>query len=85
MGRHPRPRQALATRDAAVSPRALFGTSREGLLRERPSGSEFVPGIHIEAVRNDGTLAGVHSLDGIEGGGDNGSTARVEWTLRPAE
>ncbi len=49
------------------------------------NGSEFVPGIHTEAVRDDGTLAGVHSLEGIEGGGDNGSTARVEWTLRPAE
>ena len=49
------------------------------------NGSEFVPGIHTEAVRDDGTLGGVHSLDGIEGGGDNGSTARVEWSLRPAE
>jgi hypothetical protein len=29
-------------------------------------------------------LAGVHNLEGIEGGGDNGSTARVEWSLRPA-
>jgi hypothetical protein len=47
-------------------------------------GSEFGPGIHTEAVRDDGTLGGVHSLDGIEGGGNNGSTARVEWSLRPA-
>jgi hypothetical protein len=49
------------------------------------NGSEFVPGIHTEAVRDDGTVGGVHSLDGIEGGGDNGSTARVEWSLRPGE
>jgi hypothetical protein len=48
------------------------------------TGSEFGPGIHAEAVRDDGTLGGVHSLEGIEGGGDNGSTARVEWSLRPA-
>ena len=47
------------------------------------NGSEFGPEIHTEAVRGDGTLGGVHSLDGIEGGGDNGSTARVEWSLRP--
>jgi len=47
-------------------------------------GSEFEPGVHTEAVRDDGSLGGVHSLDGIEGGGDNGSTARVEWSLRPA-
>ena len=49
------------------------------------NGSEFVPGVHTAAVRDDGTLAGVHSLEGIEGGGDNGSAARVEWSLRPAE
>ena len=48
-------------------------------------GSEFGPGVHTEAVRDDGTVAGVHSLEGIEGGGNNGSTARVEWSLRPAE
>ena len=48
-------------------------------------GSEIEPGVHTEAVRPDGPLGGVHSLDGIEGGGDNGSTARVEWSLRPAE
>ena len=33
---------------------------------------------------DDGSLGGVHSFDGIEGGGDTGSTARVEWNLRPA-
>jgi hypothetical protein len=48
-------------------------------------GSEFEPGVHAEAVREDGTLGGVHDLEGIEGGGNNGSTARVEWSLRPAE
>ena len=48
-------------------------------------GSEFEPGVHTEAVRDDGSLGGVHSLDGIEGGGDNESTARVEWSLHPAE
>ena len=46
-------------------------------------GSEFEPGVHTEAVRDDGSVAGVHSLDGLEGGGDNGSKARVEWSLRP--
>ena len=71
------------------------GTPRPGIDRLYPgwfdfagslytNGSEFVPGIHTEAVRGDGTLAGVHSLDGIEGGGDSDSTARVEWNLRPA-
>ena len=49
------------------------------------NGSEFVPGVHTEAVRDDGTVGGVHNLEGIEGGGDNGSTARVEWSLRPAQ
>jgi len=48
-------------------------------------GSEFEPGVHTETVRDDGSVAGVHNLEGIEGGGDNGSTARVEWSLRPAE
>ena len=48
-------------------------------------GSEFGPEVHTEAVRDDGTLAGVHNLEGIEGGGDNGSTARVEWSLHPAD
>ena len=51
------------------------------------NGSEFGsdPGIHTEAVRDDGTLGGVHTLDGVEGGGYSGSTARVEWSLHPAE
>jgi hypothetical protein len=48
-------------------------------------GSEFGPGVHTETVRDDGTLAGVHNLDGVEGGGNSGSTARVEWSLRPAD
>ena len=48
-------------------------------------GSEFEPSVHTETVRDDGTVGGVHNLEGIEGGGDNGSTARVEWSLRPAE
>ena len=72
------------------------GTPRPGIDRLYPGwfdfagslytkGSEFEPGVHTEAVRDDGTLAGLHSLDGIEGGGDNGSTAHVEWGLRPAE
>jgi hypothetical protein len=47
------------------------------------SGSEFGPGVHTEPVRDDGTLAGVHSLEG-EPGGDSGSAARVEWNLHPA-
>jgi hypothetical protein len=49
------------------------------------NGSEFGPDVHTETVRDDSTLAGLHSLEGIEGGGNNGSTARVEWSLRPAE
>ena len=72
------------------------GTPRPGIDRLYPGwfdfsgslytmGSEFEPGVHTEAVRDDGALGGVHSLDGIEGGGNNGSTARVEWSLRPAE
>jgi len=48
-------------------------------------GSELEPGVHTETLRDDGTVAGVHILEGIEGGGDNGSSARVEWSLRPAE
>ena len=48
-------------------------------------GSEFEPSVHTEAVRGDGSLGGVISLDGGDGGGDSGSTARVEWSLRPAE
>jgi hypothetical protein len=47
-------------------------------------GSEFEPGVHTETVRDDGSVAGVHNLDGIDGGGDNESKARVEWSLRPA-
>ncbi len=54
----------------------------EGSLYSK--GSEFVPGVHTETVRDDGTLAGVHSLEG-EPGGDSGSVARVEWSLHPAE
>ena len=72
------------------------GTPRPGIDRLDPgwfdfsgslytNGSEFEPGVHTETVRDDGAVAGVHSLEGIEGGGNNGSTARVEWNLRPAE
>jgi hypothetical protein len=35
-------------------------------------------------VRGDGTLGGDYSLDGIDGGGDNGSAARIQWNLHPA-
>ena len=38
-----------------------------------------------EAVRDDGTLAVSTASMAIEGGGDNGSTAHVEWSLHPAE
>jgi hypothetical protein len=48
------------------------------------NGSEFAPGVHTETVRDDSTLAGVHSLVGEVGGG-SGSLARVEWNLHPAE
>jgi len=48
-------------------------------------GSEFVPGVHTETVRDDGMVAGVHDLEGAEGGGNSGSTARVEWSLHPAQ
>jgi hypothetical protein len=48
------------------------------------NGSDFGPEVHTEAVRDDGTLAGVHSLEG-EAGGDSGSAARVEWSLHAAE
>jgi hypothetical protein len=54
----------------------------EGSLYSK--GSEFGPGVHTEAVRDDGTLGGVHSLEGEVGGG-SGSLARVEWNLHPAE
>ena len=47
-------------------------------------GSEFEPSVHTETVHDDGSLGGVYSLDGIDGGGDNGSKARIEWSLRPA-
>ena len=47
-------------------------------------GSEFAPSVHTEVVHDDGSLGGVYSLDGIDGGGDNGSKARIEWSLRPA-
>jgi hypothetical protein len=47
-------------------------------------GSEFEPSVHTETVRDDGTLAGVHSLDSNNSHGDNGSSARVEWSLHPA-
>jgi len=71
------------------------GTPRPGIDKLYPGwfdfagslyskGSEFEPGVHTETVRDDGTLGGVHNLEGIEGGGDNGSTARVEWSLHPA-
>jgi hypothetical protein len=49
------------------------------------NGSEFVPGVHTESVRDDGTLAGVHSLAGEEVSGNSGSTARVEWSLHQAQ
>ena len=46
----------------------------------------FAPGAryHVESEGYHGTLAGVHSLEG-EAGGDSGSSARVEWSLHPAE
>jgi hypothetical protein len=49
------------------------------------NGSDFDSSVHTEVVRGDGSLGGVLDLDGIEGGGDNGSTARVEWSLSPAK
>ncbi len=72
------------------------GTPRPSVTRRDPGGfdfsgglysqgSEFVPGVHPETVRDDGTVAGVHNLEGVEGGGNSGSTARVEWSLHPAE
>jgi hypothetical protein len=42
------------------------------------------PPLHTEPVRDDGTLSGVLSLPGIEAGGDNETSARLEWNLRPA-
>jgi hypothetical protein len=49
------------------------------------NGSVFVEGVHTEPVRDDGTLAGVHTLDGTQNQGNSDSTARVEWSLHPAE
>jgi hypothetical protein len=48
------------------------------------SGSEFGPDVHTETVRDDGTLAGLHSPGDGGNGADSGSTARVEWSLHPA-
>jgi hypothetical protein len=49
------------------------------------SGSEFGPDVHTETVRDDGTLAGLHSPGDGGNGADSGSTARVEWSLHAAE
>ena len=48
------------------------------------TGSEFEPGVHTETVRDDGTLTGLHDAGDQGNDANSGSSARVEWSLRPA-